>query len=65
MPTKKTSKGLQRATSRVHSFKNPDKPRPWEPAVKGARPCYAALEKRKRKLGMHEKSLYMNRDSVF
>ncbi len=32
---------------------HPDKPRPREHAAKGARPCCAALEKRKRKLGVH------------
>ncbi len=43
-----------------------DKPRPREHATKGARPCCAALEKRKRKLGVHVKIYsYMNRDSVF
>ncbi len=34
---------------------DPDKPRPWEHVTKGARPCCAALEKRKRKLGVHVK----------
>ncbi len=53
MPTKTTGKGLQRVTSRVVT--DPDKPRPREHAAKGARPCCAALEKRKRKLGMHLK----------
>ncbi len=66
MPTKMTGKGLQRVTSRVCYVKNPDKPLPREHAAKGARPCCTALEKRKRKLGMHEKIYsYMNRDSVF
>ncbi len=55
MPTKTTGKGLQRVTSRVWYVKDPDKPRPREHAAKGARPCCAALEKRKRKLGMHVK----------
>ncbi len=55
MPTKTTGKGLQRVTSRVWYVTNPDKPRPREHAAKGARPCCAALEKRKRKLGMHVK----------
>ncbi len=55
MPTKTTGKGLQRATSRVWYVTDPDKPRPREHAAKGARPCCAALEKRKRKLGMHVK----------
>ncbi len=32
---------------------DPDKPCPREHAAKGARPCCAALEKRKRKLGVH------------
>ncbi len=53
MPTKTTGKGLQRVTSRVWYVTNPDKPRPQEHAAKGAGPCCAALEKRKRKLGMH------------
>ncbi len=53
MPTKTTGKGLQRVTSRVWYITDPDKPRPREHAAKGARPCCAALEKRKRKLGMH------------
>ncbi len=53
MPTKTTGKGLQRVTSRVWYVTDPDKPRPREHAAKGARPCCAALEKRKRKLGMH------------
>ncbi len=55
MPTKTTGKGLQRVTSRVWYVTDPDKPRPREHAAKGARPCCAALEKRKRKLGMHAK----------
>ncbi len=55
MPTKTTGKGLQRVTSRVWYVTDPDKPRPREHASKGARPCCAALEKRKRKLGMHVK----------
>ncbi len=55
MPTKTTGKGLQRVTSRVWYVTDPDKPRPWEHAAKGARPCCAALEKRKRKLGMYVK----------
>ncbi len=49
MPTKTTGKGLQRVTSRVWYVTDPDKPRPREHAAKGARPCCAALEKRKRK----------------
>ncbi len=53
MPTKTTGKGLQRVTSRVWYITDPDKPRPREHAAKGARPCCTALEKRKRKLGMH------------
>ncbi len=56
MPTKTTGKGLQRVTSRVWYVTDPDKPRPREHAAKGARPCCAALEKRKRKLGMYVKS---------
>ncbi len=55
MPTKTTGKGLQRVTSRVWYVTNPDKPRPQEHVTKGAGPCWAALEKRKRKLGMHVK----------
>ncbi len=55
MPTKTTGKGLQRVTSRVWYVTDPDKPRPREHAAKGARPCCAALEKRKRKLGVHIK----------
>ncbi len=55
MPTKTTGKGLQRVTSRVCYITDPDKPRPREHAAKGAEPCCAALEKRKRKLGMHVK----------
>ncbi len=55
MPTKTTGKGLQRVTSRVCYITDPDKPCPREHAAKGARPCCAALEKRKRKLGMHVK----------
>ncbi len=54
MPTKTTGKGL-RVTSRVSYVTDPDKPHPREHAAKGARPCCAALEKRKRKLGMHVK----------
>ncbi len=53
MPTKTTGKGLQRVTSRVWYITDPDKPRPREHAAKGAEPCCAALEKRKRKLGVH------------
>ncbi len=53
MPTKTTGKGLQRVTSRVWYVTDPDKPRPREHAAKGARPCCAALEKRKRKLGVY------------
>ncbi len=56
MPTKMTGKGLQRVTSRVWYVTDPDKPRPREHAAKGARPCCAALEKRKRKLGVYVKS---------
>ncbi len=55
MPTKTTGKGLQRVTSRVWYVTNPDKPRPQEHVKKRGRPCCAALEKRKRKLGMHVK----------
>ncbi len=55
MPTKTTGKGLQRVTSRVY-VTDPDKPCPREHAAKGVRPCCAALEKRKRKLGVHVKS---------
>ncbi len=55
MPTKTTGKGLQRVTSRVWYVTDPDKPRPREHAAKGARPCCPALEKRKRKLGVHIK----------
>ncbi len=55
MPTKTTGKGLQRVTSWVWYVTDPDKPRPREHAAKGARPCCAALEKRKRKLGMYVK----------
>ncbi len=55
MPTKTTGKGLQRVTSRVWYVTDPEKPRPREHAAKGARPCCTALEKRKRKLGMHVK----------
>ncbi len=66
MPTKMTGKGQQRVTSRVRYVKNPDKPHPQEHATKGVRPCRAALEKRKRKLGVHVKIYsYMNHDSVF
>ncbi len=53
MPTKTTGKGLQRVTSRVWYVTDPDKPCPREHAAKGAGPCCAALEKRKRKLGVH------------
>ncbi len=60
------SYGLQRVTSRVRYVTNPDKPYFREQAAKGARPCCAALEKRKRKLRVHLKMYsYMNRDSVF
>ncbi len=60
--TKTTGKGLQRVTSRVRYVTDPDKPRPQEHVTKGARPCWAALEKRKRKLGVHEKIYsYINR----
>ncbi len=55
MPTKTTGKGLQRVTSRVWYVTDPDKPCPREHAAKGARPCCAALEKRKRTLGVHVK----------
>ncbi len=55
MPTKTTGKGLQRVTSRVWYITDPDKPRPRAHAAKGAGPCCAALEKRKRKLGVHVK----------
>ncbi len=55
MPTKTTGKGLQRVTSRVWYVTDPDKPCPREHTAKGARPCCAALEKRKRKLGVHVK----------
>ncbi len=62
MPTKTTGKGLQRVTSRVWYITDPDKPRPREHAVKGAEPCCAALEKRKRKLGVHI-TIYSSNDS--
>ncbi len=66
MPTKMTGKGIQRVTSRVRYVTDPDKPRPREHVTKGTGPCCAALEKRKRKLGVHEKIYsYMNHDSVF
>ncbi len=55
MPTKTTGKGLQQVTSQVWYVTNPDKPCPREHVTKRARPCCAALEKRKRKLGMHVK----------
>ncbi len=53
MPTKTTGKGLQQVASWVWYVTNPDKPRPQEHVTKGAEPCCAALEKRKRKQGMH------------
>ncbi len=59
MPTKTTGKGLQRVTSRVWYLTDPDKPRPWEHAAKGARPCCAALEKRKRKTRDARKNLFI------
>ncbi len=66
MPTKTAGKRLQRVTSWVRYVINPDKPRPQEHVTKGARPCCAALEKRKRKLGEHVQIYsYMNRDSGF
>ncbi len=55
MPTKTTGKGLQCVTSWVCDVTTPDEPRPREHAAMGARPCCAALEKRKRKLGMYVK----------
>ncbi len=55
MSTKTTGKGLQRVTSRVRYVTNPDKPCSREHVTKGARPCCAALEERKRKLGVHVK----------
>ncbi len=55
MPTKTTGKGLQRVISRVWYVTDPDKPCPREHAAKGAEPCCAALEKRKKKLGVHVK----------
>ncbi len=55
MPTKTTGKGLQRVTTRVWYVTDPDKPCPREHTAKGAEPCCAALEKRKRKLGMYVK----------
>ncbi len=53
MSTKTTGKGLQRVTSRVWYITDPDKPCPREHAAKGARPCCAALEKRKKTRGAH------------
>ncbi len=53
MPTKTTGKGLQRVTSRVWYVTDPDKPRPREHTAKGARPCCAALEKRKKTRDAH------------
>ncbi len=41
--------------ARVCYVMNPDKSRLLEHAAKGARPSCAALEKRKRKLGVHVK----------
>ncbi len=55
MPTKTSGKGLQRVTSRVRYVMDPDKPCPREHAAQGARPCCTALEKKKRKLGVHVK----------
>ncbi len=51
MPTKTTGKGLQRVTSRVWYVTDPDKPCPREQQQRGR--GHAALEKRKRKLGVH------------
>ncbi len=59
MPTKTTGKGLHRVTSRVWYLTDPDKPRPREHAAKGAEPCCAALEKRKRKLGDARNNLFI------
>ncbi len=55
MPTKTTGKGLQRVTSRSDTSRTQINPAPGKHAAKGARPCCAALEKRKRKLGVHVK----------
>ncbi len=55
MPTKTSGKGLQRVASRVRYVMDPDKPCPREHAAQGARPCCTALEKKKRKLGVHVK----------
>ncbi len=51
---KTTGKGLQRVTSRVWYSQTQITPAPGTRS-KGARPCCAALEKRKRKLGMYVK----------
>ncbi len=66
MPTKTARRDYNELTSQVCYITNPDKPRPQEHETKGARPCCAALEKRKRKLGVHVKIYsYINRNSVF
>ncbi len=51
MPTKTTGKGLQRVTSRVWYFTDPDKPRPREHAAKGARPCCCFREEEEKTRG--------------
>ncbi len=54
MPTKTTGKGTTyELLPGSDTSTNPDKPFPQEHVKKRARPCCAALEKRKRKLGMH------------
>ncbi len=50
MPTKTTGKDYNEL---LPGSDTSDKPRPREHAAKGARPCCTALEKRKRKLGVH------------
>ncbi len=62
MPTKTTGKGLQRVTSRVWYVTDPDKPCPREHAAKGARRCFREEEEKTRDA---QKSIHMNRDSVF
>ncbi len=59
MPTKTAGKGTTTSYFRVWYVTDPDKPRPREHAAKGARPCCAALEKRRGKLGMYVKIYFI------
>ncbi len=59
MPTKTARRDYNELLPRSVTSRTQINPAPGTWGAKGARPCYAALEKRKRQLGEHVKSIYL------